>query len=148
MSANLQHLKAYLRQSLDSGSGSNYHQNSGPKSSPSYTPPNSAPSQPSTRLGGTSCKVSKYGEASLPKRGYWFNPIVQEKSQEICEDCFGKFALQEVERVLPIGIDIDKFGTMNRNRNSNNDGDGEDKDNNSNSAPGTAPVLPDLMIQM
>ncbi|KAF9150685.1 hypothetical protein BG015_007494 [Linnemannia schmuckeri] len=67
--------------------------------------------------------------------------LVQEKSQEICEECYKRFPQHEVERVLPVRIVFDKF----HNRNSNNDGDGNNDNNRAVLAPGPTP---DIMIQM
>lgn len=76
--------------------------------------------------------------------------LVQEKLQEICEECFERFAPQKAKSVLPIGIVLDKFGSSNRNKNSNNDGDGDgdSKNNSNNSASASVPVVPDILIQM
>ncbi|KAG0065444.1 hypothetical protein BGZ89_008325 [Linnemannia elongata] len=75
--------------------------------------------------------------------------LVQEKSQEICEECFGRFELMKVERVLPVGMVSDKFCTRSRNNNNNHgDGDSDSTDNNNSFALAAASVVPDIMIQM
>lgn len=75
--------------------------------------------------------------------------LVQEKSQEICEECFGRFELMKVERVLTVGMVSDKFCTRSRNNNNNHgDGESDSTDNNNSFALAAASVVPDIMIQM
>ncbi|KAF9341675.1 hypothetical protein BGZ91_004551 [Linnemannia elongata] len=75
--------------------------------------------------------------------------LVQEKSQEICEECFGRIELMKVERVLPVGMVSDKFCTRSRNNNNNHgDGDSDSTDNNNSFALAASSVVPDIMIQM